>query len=283
MHPSLSNEICIYSPKYVFYSVVSFFLLHKWYESSIIAVLILYISSSINYITPFIHPFSTRCLLTLAVIPTIGRLSPARSRSSVPTCVLHQRSVVYPLVYISFSRYSWIFSLSIPTPIERSPSILIPPLVLPSLAADRFLGSCLLPFPSLAIHPHHSPTISPISLSLSLHALPTTPLRTYANAAAVIGTATRARSATRIFSHENVCVRMGERARAATHTKGTRWASPDHAICARTRAILPSFEPRETVYRSCAMQRELRKGVACCELTRFHASLSKYLSILERD
>lgn len=114
---------------------------------------------------------------------------------------------------------------------------------------------CRSPPPSL------STLISPlISLSLSLHALPTTPLRTYANAAAVIvGTATRARILLLVFfPRENVCVRMGERARAATHTKGTLLRTMRY-VHARARARDSSLV-RATVYRSCAVQRELRKG-----------------------
>lgn len=167
---------------------------------------------------------------------------------------------MYPLVCISFSRYSRIFSLSNPYPRSNAARVsLSRPCVLPSLSPlIVFLGSCLLPFPpSLAIHPHLPPLIS---LSLSLHALPTTPLRTYANAAAVIvGTATRARILLLVFfPRENVCVRMGERARAATHTKGTLLRTMRY-VHARARARDSSLV-RATVYRSCAVQRELRKG-----------------------
>lgn len=184
-----------------------------------------------GHVAPFLRAFSTEeawCTLSSASLSLVTH----DLFSFYPYLDRAQSEYPYPAPGASFSR-RWSFS--------------------------RLL-SAAIPLPRYS--PSSLPTISHISLSLSLHALPTstTPLRTYANAAAVIGTATRARTATRIFSRENVCVRMGERARAATHTKGTRWASPDHAICARTRAILPSFEPRETVYRSCAVQRELRKG-----------------------
>lgn len=177
---------------------------------------------------------------------------------------------MYPLVCISFSRYSRIFSLSTPTPIERSPSILIPPPVLPSLAScDRFLGSCLLPVPLPRYSPSSPPpTISPHQPFSFALPTPTTPLRTYANAAAVIGTATRALVLLLVFfPRENVCG-SGERTRAATHTKGSFSGPCDMCTHARARPILPSFE-----HRSCAVQRELRKGGGGV-LTRFHACLS---------
>lgn len=182
-----------------------------------------------------------------------------------------KRSVVYPLVCISFSRYSPIFSLSTPTPIERSPSILIPPPVLPSLAScDRFLGSCLLPVPL----PRYSPSSLPppsAFLFRSAHPHHSAPYLCQRRRCHRYSDA-RTRTATRIFSAWE-CVRIG-RANARSHPHEGELLRTMRYVHARARTILPSFEPGCTVPVRC--NGELRKGGGGGggELTRFHACLS---------
>lgn len=168
---------------------------------------------------------------------------------------------MYPLVCISFSRYSRIFSLSTPTPIERSPSILIPPPVLPSLAScDRFLGSCLLPVPLPRYSPSSPPPPSrPISLSLSL--CPPPPLRSVPMPTPPLSSVQR-RAHSYCYSYffrVRMCAdRESERAQPPTR----RGASPDHAICARTRARARFFPRSSTVPVRC--NGNYVKGVVAC-------------------
>lgn len=178
-----------------------------------------------------------------------------------------------------------IFSLSTPTPIERSPSILIPPLVLPSLAADRFLGSCLLPFPSLAIHPHLSP-LSPTSAFLFRSTLcPPPPLRSVPMPTPPLSSVQRrAHVLLLVFFRVRMCACGWESERAQPPTRRGRGELLRTMRYVHARA---RFFPHSSPGKRCTVPVRCNgnyvKGVACCELTRFHASLSKYLSIVGRD
>lgn len=169
---------------------------------------------------------------------------------------------MYPLVCISFSRYSRIFSLSNPYPRSNAARVsLSRPCVLPSLSPlIVFLGSCLLPFPpSLAIHPHLPPSSaflfrSTLSPPLRSVPMPTPPLSSSVQRRAHVFCYS-------YFFPVRMCACGWESGRAQPPTPRGRFSGPcDMCTHARARAILPSFEPRETVYRSCAVQRELRKG-----------------------
>lgn len=222
-----------------------------------------YFLFSNNYIAPFLHPSSTRRLVTLAVIPTTVHDSlPPGHVAPFPTCVLHRREAWCTLSSASLSLVTHVSFLFLPLP--RSSAVRVslsrPRCFLLSPPVIVFSAPVCCRFPSLAIHPHLPPTISPHQPFSFALPTPTTPLRTYANAAAVIGTATRALVLLLVFfPRENVCG-SGERTRAATHTKGSFSGPCD--MCTHARARARFFPRSSTVPVRC--NGNYVKGVVAC-------------------
>lgn len=222
-----------------------------------------YFLFSNNYIAPFLHPSSTRRLVTLAVIPTTVHDSlPPGHVAPFPTCVLHRREAWCTLSSASLSLVTHVSFLFLPLP--RSSAVRVslsrPRCFLLSPPVIVFSAPVCCRFPSLAIHPHLPPPPSrPISLSLSL--CPPPPLRSVPMPTPPLSSVQR-RAHSYCYSYffrVRMCAdRESERAQPPTR----RGASPDHAICARTRARARFFPRSSTVPVRC--NGNYVKGVVAC-------------------